>query len=280
MPRFPSDRTLLGVPDWDEDEKEASEMMVEEMEMSDDNEEDNPDKLPKMELLRRRFRRVLKKVKDVLEDEKALEEIWEKVPEKGNTVEEYETNRRLRIREMLKKAGVEEDMYYMALQHSPKGYVVIQKRDLDEIMVNSYNKEWMECWDGNMDLTFCFDFFGIITYMTEYFVKDETKTMEAIKAVLKSNPTDDTKEKMKVIANAFMVSRQIGESEGFYKLMPDLLLKNSNVTCVWLTLEDPATKMKRMRRVMEDGATEENQRYKKIEGVEGLWMEQSDLLSK
>ena len=65
MPRFPSDRTLLGVPDWDEDEKIASEMMVEEMEMSDDNEDDNPDKLPKMELLRRRFRRVLKKVKDV-----------------------------------------------------------------------------------------------------------------------------------------------------------------------------------------------------------------------
>ena len=31
---------------------------------------------------------------------------------------------------------------------------------------------------------------------------------------------------------------------------------------------------------MDEGATEENQRYKKIEGVEGLWMEQSDLLSK
>ena len=82
MPRFPSDRTLLGVPDWDEDEKIASEMMVEEMEMSDDNDGDNPDKLPKLELLRRRFRRVLKKVREVLEDEKALEEIWEKVPEK------------------------------------------------------------------------------------------------------------------------------------------------------------------------------------------------------
>ena len=141
MPRFPSDRTLLGVPDWDEDEKIASEAMVDEMEMSDDNEDDNPDKLPKMELLRRKFRRALKKVREVLEDEKALEEIWEKVPEKGNTVEEYETNRSLRIREMLKKAGVAEDLYYMALQYSPKGYVVVQKRDLDEIMVNSYNKE-------------------------------------------------------------------------------------------------------------------------------------------
>ena len=60
--------------------------------------------------------------------------------------------------------------------------------------------------------------------------------MEAIKAVLKSNPTDDTKERMKVIANAFMGSRQIGECEGIYRLCPDLLLKNSNVTCLWLTL--------------------------------------------
>ena len=68
MPRFPSDRTLLGVPNWDEmseDEAIATEMHVDEMELSDDNEDDNPDKLPKMELLKRRFRRVLKKVTKV-----------------------------------------------------------------------------------------------------------------------------------------------------------------------------------------------------------------------
>ena len=114
MPRFPSDRTLLGVPNWDEmseDEAIATEMHVDEMELSDDNEDDNPDKLPKMELLKRRFRRVLKKVTKVLEDEEALEEIREKYPDKGDTVEEYEEFRRLRIREMLNKAEVEEDMY-------------------------------------------------------------------------------------------------------------------------------------------------------------------------
>merc|ERR1711874_873524 len=74
-------------------------------------------------------------------------------------------------------------------------------------------------------------------------------------------------------------SRQIGESEGFYKLLPDLLLKNSNVACQWLSLEDPAQKVKRMRRADEE-VTESSKIYKKIEGVEGLWKEQPDMVSK
>ena len=95
----------------------------EEGEMSDDNENDNPEKLPKSELLHRRFEDALKKVKAVLEDERALEAIWEKVPNKGDTVEEYKQNRRLRIKEMLAMAEVDEVLYYGALQHSKKGVV-------------------------------------------------------------------------------------------------------------------------------------------------------------
>ena len=298
MPRFPSDRTLLACPHLPEEEQKAFEKFAEEMDMPEDNAEDNPEHLPRTELLKRRFKDILKKVKALLEDEEALEEIWQKFPKKGDLpedheedpeeyeenrkqrIEEYEENRRLRIRELLRRAEVDEDLYYRALQHSPKGYVVVQKRDLDEIMVNSYNAEWIDVWDGNMDITFCTDFFGIITYMTEYFVKDETKTMEAIKAALRNCPSEDTKERMKVIANAFMKTRQVGESEACFKLLQELLLKNSNVSCIWVTLEDPATKMQRMKRVMIEGATEENKKYKKIDGVEGLWMEQPDIVSK
>ena len=63
----------------------------------------------------------------------------------------------------------------------------------------------------------------------EYYSKDETKTMEVLKQVMKESPDDDTKEKMKKVANTFLSHRQIGEAEAFYKLLPDLLLKKSNV---------------------------------------------------
>ena len=286
-PHFPSDRTLIAVPrrmwavhkDMHSDDLVMDHLENEEGEMSDDNEKDNPDKLPKSELLHRRFEHALKKVKAVLEDERALEAIWEKVPSKGDTVEEYEQNRRLRIKEMLAMAEVDEVLYYGALQHSRKGVVIVQKRDLDEIMIESYNPEWLKEWNGNISLLICGDFFGVITYITEYYSKDETKTMQAIKDMLKNRPDENTKEKMKAIANEFMRRRQIGESEGFYKLLPDLLLTNSNITKVWLSLDSPKDKVKRMRRAEED-VKEENEIYKKIDGAEGLWSEQPDLMSK
>ena len=65
----------------------------------------------------------------------------------------------------------------------------------------------------NIELTF--DIFEFITYITEYFIKDESGTVEAIKQVLDSNPDDNTKEKMKKVATTFLSHRQIGEAETF-----------------------------------------------------------------
>ena len=90
--------------------------------------------------------------------------------------------------------------------------------------------------NGNIEDQPVFDFFEVITYVTEYFTKDESGTAEVLKQVIENNPDDDTKEKMKKIASTFLSHRQIGEAEAFFKLLPDLLLKNSNVKCQWLAL--------------------------------------------
>ena len=94
-------------------------------------------------------------------------------------------------------------------------------------------------WNGNIDKQICLDFFAVITYITEYFSKDETKTMEVLRQVVANSPDDDTKEKMKKVASTFLTHRQIGEAEAFYKLLPNLLLKNSSVACQWLPLGAP-----------------------------------------
>ena len=114
--------------------------------------------------------------------------------------------------------------------------------------------------------------------MTEYFTKDESGTAEVLKKVVEDSPDDCTKEKMKKIASTFLSHRQIGEAEAFYKLLPDLLLKNSNVTCQWLPLGSKNERYIRMKRVEEDSNKDKN--LLKIEGVEGLWYEQPDILSK
>ena len=134
------------------------------------------------------------------------------------------------------------------MSYSRVGYSYHQKRDIDEIYINSYDPEWILAWNGNIDKQPCFDFFGVITYTTEYFSKDDTGTMEVLKQVVDNNPDDDSKEKMKKVASTFLSHRQIGEAEAFFKLLPDLLLKNSNVTCQWLFIGRNEEKMSRMKR--------------------------------
>ena len=220
----------------------------------------------------------LAKVKEVLEDEEIIESIMVKYSKKTETKEEYEINRKKRILELLVIADVSECDYVRALSYSRAGYSVHLKRDLDEIYINSYNPEWIRAWDGNIDIQPCFDYFGVITYVTDYFMKDETGTMEVLKEVVESNPDDSTKEKMKKIASTFLSHRQIGEAEAFFKLLPDLLLKNSNVTCQWLYVGRREERYTRMKKANEDD--KENSNLVKIEGVDGLWYEQPDMLSK
>ena len=90
---------------------------------------------------------------------------------------EYRNNREGRIMEVLKLANVDPEDYLAALKESiMKGTNVILARDIDELNVNNYNPEWLEAWDGNIDIRQCTDFFAVVTYITEYFTKDESGT--------------------------------------------------------------------------------------------------------
>ena len=75
--------------------------------------------------------------------------------------------------------------YKEMLRVSPGGYKIVNKRDIDEIYVNNYIKEWIKCWDPNMDIQITLDHFAIITYITDYMLKDDTGTMEFIKKAIK-----------------------------------------------------------------------------------------------
>ena len=224
----------------------------------------------------KKYGEILKKVRAVMEDAEVIEEIMGKYNKEKESKVEYEKNRKKRILELLKIAGVDPNEYIEALSWCRAGFSLHQKRDLDEMYVNSYNPEWIMAWDGNIDIQLCLDFFAVITYITEYFLKDETKTMEILRQVVASNPDDDTKEKMKKVASTFLSHRQIGEAEAFYKLLPDLLLKKSSVACQWLPLGAPEDRFKRMKKAEES----ESKNLVKLDKVEGLWYEQPDILSK
>merc|ERR1712105_47799 len=138
--------------------------------------------------------------------------------------------------------------------------------------------EWLEAWDANMDLQLCFDFFAVITYISDYFTKDDSGTLKYINEALK-DAKEDLKGKLKLAVNTFMTHRQIGESEAYYRILPFLNLKNSNTKCIFLP-----TGFKKNRGVYLDKLDETKAKFVvgaiKIEGRDGLYFEKPSLFDK
>ena len=122
-------------------------------------------------------------------------------------------------------------MLFLCLKN---GYRVVHKRDIDELFVNNYNPEWLLNWNGNMDLQLCLDFFAIVTYISDYYSKDDSGTMRYIKEALKAVGNESLKAKLSLVVHQFLTHRQIGESEAYYRLLPQLHLKESNIEATFV----------------------------------------------
>ena len=227
-----------------------------------------------------RYREILRKVRVVLENEDAVKEIMMKYDKQNESKEEYKKNTVSRIKQLLEVAGVEDyDEYLRALGTSKTGYSVVQRRDLDEIYINSYNTEWLRAWNGNMDIQVVLDYFAVITYVTDYYAKDDTGTMEIIKAVLEDTTTKDLKEKMRTISNVFLTHRQMGEAEAVYRLLPSMTLKKSNVACQWVSLGPKEERSSRWKKATQK-EKESGRHVTELMNHDGFWYEQQDMWSK
>ena len=183
-----------------------------------------------------KYKKIFNDVKEKLMDEGLINKIMSSFDKDNETEDEYMINREKRIKLILAAAGYELEsdweLYVNALSVSKGGYSIVMARDIDEIFVNSYNREWILAWNGNMDLQVCLDFFAIITYITEYFTKDDTGTMSLILDALKNSDCNSIKDRMIVMMNNFMTHGQIGEAEAIYKIFPDFHFKESNISTV------------------------------------------------
>ena len=144
---------------------------------------------------------ILKKVKELLNDKDALKAILDELPNNlDTTIELVKENRKRRIIKLLNLAGLYTDdeiqLYEDALKYSTPGYSIILERDLNEIFINSYSPEWARAWNGNTDLQVCLDYFAVITYITEYYTKDDSGIMTKLIEMLKKSECSSLKEKM------------------------------------------------------------------------------------
>ena len=152
--------------------------------------------------------KILQSVLQVLENVEEVDRIMDKYDKENESIEEYRFNRKKRILEVLELAKVSPDEYITALKESSrKGVNVILARDIDELYVNNYDPEWVLAWDGNIDKQPCFDFFAVVTYITEYFTKDESGTSTFLVQASKQIKDLQIKDQKRCLKNVFLTHR-------------------------------------------------------------------------
>ena len=163
-------------------------------------------------------------------------------------------------------------VYHFCLSFCEYGTRVVLQRNVNEIFVNNYNPHWMEAWQGNMDIQLCLDYFSIITYMTDYVTKPETKTTEVLKHVHKEKMKEgcSTKELMNTLIHAYLTHREMGECESYYKLDPTLHFKSSSRKTVFVGTGFPENRSKFLRKVNKDT---ENERAFDVLDHDGKFLE-------
>ena len=225
------------------------------------------------------YNEILQKISVVLEEKEIVEKIMLSYSKNDETKSEHPKLIEERIRKICAIAGVTYEEYFAAISTTNHGYKVVLRRDVDELFVNSFNIEWIRAWNGNLDIQICLDFFAVITYITDYYAKDDSGTLRLISEALKQDQSSQVKDQMKVVANAFLRNRSMGEAEAIYKLIPDMRLKGSNVTCQWVSLCTKEERSSRFRKATENQLKSGIDAFK-LEGHDGLFYETQDIWSK
>ena len=196
---------------------------------------------------------------------------------------EYKQNIRERIEKMLKKAsvGMKRPISYWeyekaVIEQPRKGSEVLLQRDIDEIFINNYNPEWMVAWNANIDISPVYDYFGTITYITDYFTKDSTGLTEVLKNAVKQLSNDtDMRQKCHELANTFLYHRQVGMSEAIYKLFANMHMVYSSIATQFV----PTVPSGQRRNFLQRQDPEGDVGFK-IADKNGLFLEKPDLISK
>ena len=96
---------------------------------------------------------------------------------------------------------------------------------------------------------------------------------------LKKSDNQSLQNLLSVVANVFLTHRQIGESEAFYRILPHLHMKKSNMDCVFLPT---GFKKNRSNFLME--LTEEDAKHCenviRVNNKDGLYTEKPSMLDK
>ena len=150
---------------------------------------------------------------------------------------------------------------------------LVLKRNFQELYINNYNVAWLEAWDAIIDLQLCSDTYAVITYICDYYSKDETGMTDLLKETIR---THDTKQGnatlLRQMKNVYLSHRQVSACEATYRLLPRLHLKESNITTVFVSTGFPENRYRFLKYVDDYAGDTNMQNCVAIDGREGQFV--------
>ena len=224
--------------------------------------------------------KTLKLVREILDDTDIIDSIMSNYELEHESLTEYEENRKKRILLMLEHANVTEDEYLAAItQSNRRGITVVLQRDLGECFVNNYNGEWLRCWSGNMDIQVTLDFFSVITYITEYYCKDDTGTTSFLIEAAKECSNLSTQQQRRCLKNVFLTHRQMGIFEAYMKIFPEMRMKDGNIGVEYIPLGKPDEISRYLVRADKENVYPDTELFE-VEDREGKYYERPNVIQK
>lgn len=189
----------------------------------------------------------------VLDKEKSrCKEILKSVKDQLCQLDDEDKLEQTTLDELLAMSRVSSDEYHKALAVSENGTSIVLRRSVADVFVNNYNPEWIRAWNANMDLQVCLDYYAVLTYITDYYMKDDSGTMQFLLDATKEFTGNNITEKMKYLANVFLTHRQKGKFEAFYSIDPSLHLTDSNIKAIYVDTNMPDKRRKFLVKVSDD----------------------------
>ena len=146
--------------------------------------------------------------------------------------------------------------------------------------MNNYNPEWALNWNANHDLQPSLDYFAVITYITDYWAKPDEGITQILKDAAANLKLESNQQKRcQQMANTFLTHRQMSEAEAYYKILPHLKLKYSNVATIFIPTDKKELRSKFLMKLDEGDAN-----YAKgseiMGGKGGIYLEKQDIVDK
>ena len=89
--------------------------------------------------------------------------------------------------EMLADLKMDEEDYLLAIRRGVKGVEVMVKRKPADIRTNQYNRNLLEVWEANIDVSFIIDAYSCAQYIVNYISKEERGMSSLLRNAVKES---------------------------------------------------------------------------------------------